>query len=77
VNRLTFGQLDHADVRAADVRHTPKGSRWTLVTPSGSTRGRPCGPGLSTGDCPTSAWANGSPRQLPGSADCQRLCAHA
>jgi len=36
VNRLTFGQLDHADVRAADVRHTPKGSRWTLVTPGGS-----------------------------------------
>jgi len=33
---LTFGQIDNADVRAVDISHTPEGSQWTLVTPSGS-----------------------------------------
>ena len=36
VDRLTYGQVDHADVRAEDLCHTPDGSRWTLVTPTGS-----------------------------------------
>lgn len=36
MSTLTFGLVDEADVRAADVRHTIEGSHWTLVTPAGS-----------------------------------------
>jgi UDP-N-acetylmuramoyl-L-alanyl-D-glutamate--2,6-diaminopimelate ligase len=34
---LRFGMTDTAaDVRATDVRYTPRGSEWTLVTPAGA-----------------------------------------
>jgi UDP-N-acetylmuramoyl-L-alanyl-D-glutamate--2,6-diaminopimelate ligase len=34
--RLTFAARAAADIRAADIRYTPHGSEWKLVTPSGS-----------------------------------------
>ncbi len=37
VNTLRFGLVGDADVRATDVRHTADGSRWTMVTPTGSS----------------------------------------
>jgi UDP-N-acetylmuramoyl-L-alanyl-D-glutamate--2,6-diaminopimelate ligase len=35
--RITFAVRESAaDVRAADIRYTPRGSEWTMVTPDGS-----------------------------------------
>jgi UDP-N-acetylmuramoyl-L-alanyl-D-glutamate--2,6-diaminopimelate ligase len=34
---LTFALRANADIRAIDVRYTPRGSEWTLVTPRGSS----------------------------------------
>jgi UDP-N-acetylmuramoyl-L-alanyl-D-glutamate--2,6-diaminopimelate ligase len=33
---LTFALRANADIRAEEVRYTPRGSEWTLVTPRGS-----------------------------------------
>ena len=34
---LTFALRANADIRAKDVRYTPRGSEWTLATPRGSS----------------------------------------
>lgn len=37
-NRLTFAVRAPADIRAEDVRYTPHGSEWKLVTPKGNAQ---------------------------------------
>jgi UDP-N-acetylmuramoyl-L-alanyl-D-glutamate--2,6-diaminopimelate ligase len=35
---VRFGTVEQTDLRAEDVRYTPRGSEWTLVAPDGASR---------------------------------------